>query len=84
MTTTEVGRARLRKEDAHLITGRSKYTDNITLPGMLYLAMVRSPFAHAKITSVDAPPRRPPPASSRCSPEPTWPPSRAACPTPGR
>lgn len=53
MTTTEVGRARLRKEDAHLITGRSKYTDNITLPGMLHLAMVRSPFAHAKITSVD-------------------------------
>lgn len=53
MTTTEVGRARLRKEDAHLITGRSKYTDNMTLPGMLHLAMVRSPFAHAKITSVD-------------------------------
>ncbi len=53
MTATEVGRARLRKEDAHLITGRSKYTDNITLPGMLHLAMVRSPFAHAKITSVD-------------------------------
>jgi carbon-monoxide dehydrogenase large subunit len=54
MTTAEVGRARLRKEDAHLITGRSRYTDNITLPGMLHLAMVRSPFAHATITSVDA------------------------------
>ncbi|SDP74615.1 carbon-monoxide dehydrogenase large subunit [Arthrobacter sp. ok909] len=54
MTTAEVGRPRLRKEDAHLITGRSRYTDNITLPGMLHLAMVRSPFAHAKITSVDA------------------------------
>ncbi|WAH99296.1 xanthine dehydrogenase family protein molybdopterin-binding subunit [Arthrobacter sp. MMS18-M83] len=54
MTITEVGRARLRKEDAHLITGRSRYTDNITLPGMLHLAMVRSPFAHAKITSIDA------------------------------
>jgi aerobic carbon-monoxide dehydrogenase large subunit len=53
MTVTEVGRARLRKEDAHLITGRSRYTDNITLPGMLHLAMVRSPFAHARITSVD-------------------------------
>ncbi|GAA4047860.1 molybdopterin-dependent oxidoreductase [Arthrobacter methylotrophus] len=54
MTTTEVGRARLRKEDAHLITGRSRYTDNITLPGMLHLAMVRSPFAHATIISIDA------------------------------
>jgi carbon-monoxide dehydrogenase large subunit len=53
MSTAEVGRARLRKEDAHLITGRSRYTDNITLPGMLHLAMVRSPFAHAMITSVD-------------------------------
>ncbi|WP_125612553.1 xanthine dehydrogenase family protein molybdopterin-binding subunit [Specibacter cremeus] len=53
MTTAEIGRARLRKEDAHLITGRSRYTDNITLPGMLHLAMVRSPFAHAKITAVD-------------------------------
>lgn len=54
MTTAEVGRARPRKEDAHLITGRSRYTDNITLPGMLHLAMVRSPYAHARITSVDA------------------------------
>ncbi|WP_284763464.1 xanthine dehydrogenase family protein molybdopterin-binding subunit [Arthrobacter sp. efr-133-R2A-63] len=53
MTIAEVGRARLRKEDAHLITGRSRYTDNMTLPGMLHLAMVRSPFAHAKITSID-------------------------------
>ncbi|GAB2709621.1 xanthine dehydrogenase family protein molybdopterin-binding subunit [Arthrobacter bambusae] len=53
MTIAEVGRPRLRKEDAHLITGRSRYTDNMTLPGMLHLAMVRSPFAHAKITSID-------------------------------
>jgi aerobic carbon-monoxide dehydrogenase large subunit len=53
MTITEVGRARLRKEDAHLITGRSRYTDNMTLPGMLHVAMVRSSFAHAKITSID-------------------------------
>lgn len=53
MTIAEVGRPRLRKEDAHLITGRSRYTDNMTLPGMLHLAMVRSPFAHARITSID-------------------------------
>ncbi|WP_442543862.1 xanthine dehydrogenase family protein molybdopterin-binding subunit [Arthrobacter sp. KN11-1C] len=53
MTIAEVGRPRLRKEDAHLITGRSRYTDNMTLPGMLHLAMVRSPFAHAKISSID-------------------------------
>ena len=49
----EVGKARVRKEDDRLITGRTRWTDNITLPGMLHLAMVRSPFAHASITSVD-------------------------------
>jgi carbon-monoxide dehydrogenase large subunit len=51
--STEVGKARLRKEDAHLITGRSRFTDNMVLPGMLHLAMVRTPYAHAKITAVD-------------------------------
>lgn len=51
--TPEIGRARTRKEDARLITGRTRYTDNITLPGMLHLGMVRSPVAHARITSID-------------------------------
>src|SRR6476660_6417901 len=50
----EVGAARLRKEDARLITGRTRWTDNIVLPGMLHLALVRSPMAHARITSIDA------------------------------
>ncbi|MDT7725356.1 MAG: aerobic carbon-monoxide dehydrogenase large subunit [Actinomycetota bacterium] len=49
----EIGKARLRKEDARLITGRTRWTDNMTLPGMLHLAVLRSPFAHAKIVSVD-------------------------------
>ena len=48
----EVGSPRRRKEDARLITGRTRWTDNIVLPGMLHLAMVRSPFAHARITAV--------------------------------
>ena len=52
-STLEVGRARLRKEDQRLITGRTRYTDNIFVPGMLHLGMVRSPMAHAKITSID-------------------------------
>ncbi|MBA2559395.1 MAG: xanthine dehydrogenase family protein molybdopterin-binding subunit [Propionibacteriales bacterium] len=51
--TSELGASRLRKEDQHLITGRSRWTDNMQLPGMLHLAMVRSPFAHATITSID-------------------------------
>ena len=51
--TTEIGSSRKRKEDQRLITGRTKWTDNIQLQGMLHLAMVRSPFAHAKITAID-------------------------------
>jgi carbon-monoxide dehydrogenase large subunit len=50
---TEVGRARRRKEDARLVTGRTQWTDNIQLPGMLYVAYLRSPMAHARITRVD-------------------------------
>src|SRR5215831_1244482 len=51
--TPELGRARTRKEDARLVTGQTNWTDNIVLPGMLHMAFVRSPFAHARITSVD-------------------------------
>jgi carbon-monoxide dehydrogenase large subunit len=51
--TPEIGRDRRRKEDQRLITGRTRWTDNITLNGMLHLAMVRSPFAHASISSID-------------------------------
>ncbi|MFC5995471.1 xanthine dehydrogenase family protein molybdopterin-binding subunit [Pseudonocardia hispaniensis] len=56
MTTTverELGRARIRKEDARLITGRTRWTDNFSLPGMLHLAVVRSPVAHARIIDID-------------------------------
>jgi carbon-monoxide dehydrogenase large subunit len=51
--TAELGRARRRKEDARLITGQTNWTDNISMPGMLHMAFVRSPYAHAKITGVD-------------------------------
>ena len=51
--TAELGRARARKEDARLVTGRTTWTDNLVLPGMLHMAFVRSPYAHARISSVD-------------------------------
>src|ERR1700759_5524081 len=51
--TAELGKARLRKEDERLITGQTNWTDNITLPGMLHVAFLRSPYAHARITSVN-------------------------------
>ena len=56
MTATaepEIGRARLRKEDARLITGDTRWTDNIQMAGMLHMAVLRSPMAHAKIVSID-------------------------------
>ena len=56
MTSTaepELGRARKRKEDARLVTGATRWTDNMALPGMMHLAVLRSPVAHARITSVD-------------------------------
>jgi aerobic carbon-monoxide dehydrogenase large subunit len=50
----EVGAARRRKEDARLVTGRTTWTDNLTLPGLLHMAILRSPVAHARITHLDA------------------------------
>jgi len=50
----EIGRDRRRKEDQRLITGRTRWTDNLNVPGTLHLAMVRSPYAHARIVSIDA------------------------------
>src|SRR5215216_6078661 len=49
-----VGQALRRKEDPRMITGRGRYVDDMVVPGMLYMAVVRSPEAHAKITSIDA------------------------------
>ncbi len=51
--TTYIGSPVERKEDARLLRGDTRWVDNMTLPGMLWLAVVRSPFAHAKIKKVD-------------------------------
>ena len=53
MTTRMFGSGIRRREDPRLITGRASYTDDITLPGMAYAAILRSPYAHANITSID-------------------------------
>jgi carbon-monoxide dehydrogenase large subunit len=50
-----IGFGRLRrKEDGRFIRGQGKYVDDLQLPGMLHGAILRSPFAHARITSIDA------------------------------
>ena len=65
MTTTEavptseagnpIGFGRmLRKEDARFLRGEGNYVDDVNLPGMLHSAILRSPYAHARIVSIDA------------------------------
>jgi aerobic carbon-monoxide dehydrogenase large subunit len=48
-----VGQPVKRKEDARLVTGATTWTDNIQLTGMLHMAVLRSPMAHAKLDRVD-------------------------------
>ena len=55
-TTPEVGgmgHSMKRKEDPRLIRGRGNFVDDMQLPGMVYLDIVRSPFAHAKIKAIN-------------------------------
>jgi aerobic carbon-monoxide dehydrogenase large subunit len=47
-----IGQSILRKEDARFIRGKGNYVDDVDLPGMLFLDLVRSPYAHAKITAI--------------------------------
>jgi carbon-monoxide dehydrogenase large subunit len=59
MATTEteagvyIGKPVPRREDQKLLTGQARYIDDLTLPGMVWASVVRSPFAHATIKSVD-------------------------------
>ena len=48
-----VGCSRKRKEDPRFIQGKGQYVDDVKLPGMLCGVAVRSPYAHAKILSID-------------------------------
>jgi carbon-monoxide dehydrogenase large subunit len=56
-TTPEVsgmGHSMKRKEDPRFIRGKGTYVDDVELPGMLYLDIVRSPHAHAKLGKIDS------------------------------
>jgi len=48
-----LGVAMKRKEDPRFIQGQGRYVDDLTFPGMIYAAIVRSPYAHATIASID-------------------------------
>jgi aerobic carbon-monoxide dehydrogenase large subunit len=49
-----LGHSVRRKEDDRFIRGKGQYFDDITLPGMLHMEILRSPYAHARIVSIDA------------------------------
>jgi len=48
-----IGTPVLRKEDARLLTGNGRFSDDLELPGQAYAVMVRSPHAHARIAGID-------------------------------
>lgn len=49
-----MGHAMKRKEDPRFLQGKGNYVEDVNLPGMLWMDIVRSPYAHAKIVSIDA------------------------------
>jgi len=53
MATKVIGTSIKRREDPRLITGEAKYLDDIQLPGMLHAAILRSPYAHARIKRIN-------------------------------
>jgi carbon-monoxide dehydrogenase large subunit len=54
MSLGTIGDRLPRKEDARLLTGEARYVDDLQIPGALWVAFVRSPYAHARIGSIDA------------------------------
>ena len=53
MSDPMIGQSIKRREDLKYVTGTGTYVDDVTLPGMLYAAFVRSPHAHARLLGVD-------------------------------
>jgi carbon-monoxide dehydrogenase large subunit len=49
-----IGKPLQRKEDLRLITGKGQFSDDFSLPGQVWAVMVRSPYPHARIDSIDA------------------------------
>src|SRR5438270_13006211 len=49
-----MGHSIKRKEDGRFIRGKGNYVDDVVLPDMLYMDIVRSPFPHAKIVKIDS------------------------------
>jgi aerobic carbon-monoxide dehydrogenase large subunit len=53
MTAQRIGERTRRNEDPRLLTGQALFVDDVSLPGMLHAAFLRSPYAHARLLSID-------------------------------
>jgi carbon-monoxide dehydrogenase large subunit len=78
-----LGASRKRVEDNRFIRGKGNYTDDIVLPGMLHMEILRSPLAHARIKSIDASKAWEIPGvrmvlTGETTPRPCWPRTRCA------
>lgn len=60
-----MGHSMKRKEDPRFLQGKGNYVEDVNLPGMLWMDIVRSPYAHAKIVSIDSSKALAIPGSSR-------------------
>jgi carbon-monoxide dehydrogenase large subunit len=50
---SSIGKPMARNEDARLLTGKGRFTDDFAIPGQAYAVMVRSPHPHARIKGID-------------------------------
>ena len=79
-----IGQPLRRREDERFLTGAGQYTDDVVMPHQTYAAFLRSPYAHARIKSINLEAAKKAPGVVRSSPAPTWPkPRSAACPAAG-
>ncbi|MFP5411798.1 MAG: xanthine dehydrogenase family protein molybdopterin-binding subunit [Gammaproteobacteria bacterium] len=53
MSSSPIGKSLLRREDQRFLTGTGQYTDDVVMPGQTYGVFLRSPYAHARIKSID-------------------------------
>ena len=53
LSNSPIGKPLLRREDQRFLTGAGQYTDDVVLPGQTYGLFLRSPYAHARINSID-------------------------------
>ena len=53
LSNSPIGKPLERREDLRFLTGAGQYTDDVVLPGQTYAYFLRSPYAHARIKSID-------------------------------